>query len=337
MLTHRRRALWAVSALVAFGGVAFSSLAQDKQPVKAAKPAKKSYTIGVIPKSTENPIFNPARVGAEAAAKDLGAKYGVQIKIEWSGPVSENPQKQAEIIERMTATGADGIAVTASDAKLLKTAIDAAVTKGTVVVTFDSDVPDSKRLAYYGTDDYAAGQRTAAELVKTMGDKGTVAILAGNQNAPNLQTRVKGTRDELKKHAGIKVLDTVYHEENPQAAVLKIEQVQAANPQITGWAFVGGWPLNTDKALDKIKDKAKVVSIDAMPAMLGYVKRGEVEVLLGQQVYGWGYESTKILIENLINGTAPKDPIIKAELEPVTKSNVDEYAKKWEMWAPAKK
>ncbi|MGQ0626554.1 MAG: substrate-binding domain-containing protein, partial [Phycisphaerales bacterium] len=298
---------------------------------------KKSYVIGVVPKSTENPIFNPARIGAEAAAKELSTKYGVSIRVDWRGPVAENAQKQAEIIEQLVATGADGVAVTASDAKLLKTAIDSASGKGVAVVTFDSDVPDSKRLAYYGTDDFAAGKRTAAELVKSMGDKGTVAILAGNQNAPNLQTRVKGVREELKQHAGIKVLDTVYHEENPQAAVLKIEQVQAANPQITGWAFVGGWPLNTDKALDKIKGKAKVVSIDAMPAMLGYVKRGEVEVLLGQQVYGWGYESTKILVENLINGTTPKEAIIKADLEAVTKSNVDAYAKKWEEWMPTKK
>ena len=60
-------------------------------------------------------------------------------------------------------------------------------------------------------------------------------------------------------------------------------------------------------------------------------------MLLGQQVYGWGYETTKILIENLINGTTPKEAIIKAELEAVTKDTVDSYTKKWEQWMPSKK
>ena len=52
---------------------------------------------------------------------------------------------------------------------------------------FDSDAPASKRFAYYGTDDKSCGARTMDDLAKVMGETGTVAILAGNQSAPNLQ------------------------------------------------------------------------------------------------------------------------------------------------------
>ena len=43
---------------------------------------KKSYTIGLVAKSQNNPVFQAARVGATDAARDLGRKYGVEIKID---------------------------------------------------------------------------------------------------------------------------------------------------------------------------------------------------------------------------------------------------------------
>ena len=338
MLSMRLKGLAALCAVVGVAGAVFAGLAAD-QPAKPAKAAKKSYLIGLVAKSNSNPVFLAARTGAEDAAKDLGAKMGVTIKIDWRTPVSEDGQKQAEFIEQLVAAGADGIAVSASDAKLLKTAIDSATAKGVAVSTFDSDVPDSKRFAYYGTDDFACGQRVAVELAKAMGNKGVVAILAGNQNAPNLQSRVRGVREEIEKnHKDIKVLDTYYHAETPQDAVAKVEQVMAANPQITGWAMVGGWPLFTENAMDKVKGRAKVVAVDALPAQLNYVKKGEVEMLLGQKVYEWGWESVSLIMGKLTKGESPKDPIIKAELVAVTKANADEYGKNWDKWlgkAPA--
>src|ERR1051325_9589220 len=72
---------------------------------------KKSYTFGLVAKSQSNPVFQAARTGAEQAAKDLGEKNGVSIKIDWRTPNDEDPQKQAEAIERLSLSGADGIAV----------------------------------------------------------------------------------------------------------------------------------------------------------------------------------------------------------------------------------
>ena len=63
---------------------------------------------------------------------------------------------------------------------------------------FDSDAPRSKRMCYYGTDDETCGKLVMEELAKEMGDKGTIAILAGNQSAPNLQKRAsRRCKDEL--------------------------------------------------------------------------------------------------------------------------------------------
>lgn len=300
--------------------------------LSAPERTEKTITIGLIAKSQSNPVFLAARTGANDAAKELGKQYGVDIKIDWQTPNSEDAQKQADYIERLVAAGVDGIAVSCSDAKALTLAINAAVDKGVPVVCFDSDAPESRRFAYYGTDDYACGKQLAGELAKAMGDKGVVAILAGNQTAPNLQKRVAGVKDELKKHANIKIKDTYYHKETGPDAVAKLEEVQRTNPDITGWAMVGGWPLFTDNALDNIAGKAKVVAVDALPQQLKYAQSGEVEVLLAQKVYEWGYESVRLLVDKIVNKKTPSEPVVRAELVRVTKENAAEYGKQWDKW-----
>ena len=47
---------------------------------------------------------------------------------------------------------------------------------------------------------------TVQTLVRIMDDKGTIAILAGNQTAPNLQKRVQGAKTEAAKYPGIKIV-----------------------------------------------------------------------------------------------------------------------------------
>src|SRR3989442_2693352 len=210
---------------------------------------KKSYTIGLVAKSQGNPVFQAARVGAMDAARDLGKKFGVTIKIDWRTPNEEDAQKQAEAIEQLVLAGADGIAVSCSDANKLTDAIDSAVKKGVPIATFDSDAPASKRFVTFGVDDIKCGEQVMNELGKIMGGKGVVAILAGNQNAPNLQKRVQGAKNCAGKYTGLKIRGTYYHKETPQDAAAKVEQVMQANSDVNGWAMIGGWSLFTGKAL----------------------------------------------------------------------------------------
>jgi ribose transport system substrate-binding protein len=302
--------------------------------ITTAAESKKSYTFGLVAKSQSNPVFQAARTGAEQAAKDLGAKNGLTIKIDWRTPNDEDAQKQAEAIEQLVLAGADGIAVSCSDANKLTDAINSAVKNGVPVATFDSDAPDSKRFVTYGVDDVKCGEEVMDGLAKIMDGKGVVAILAGNQNAPNLQKRVQGVKNAAKKYPGIKIRDTYYHKETPQDAAAKVEQVMQANPDITGWAMIGGWPLFTDNALKWQPGTVKCVSVDALPPELAYLRSGHVQLLLAQQCFEWGYRSVEHLLNKVHFKKGP--PTIKdvSPLTPVTKANVDEYAKNWEKWLP---
>lgn len=296
--------------------------------------AQRALTIGLVAKSQGNPVFQAARVGAEDAAKELGAKHNLKIKIDWRTPNEEDAQKQAEAIEQLVLAGAEGISVSCSDANKLTDAINSAVANGVPVATFDSDAPASKRFVTYGVDDIECGKQTMDELAKILGGKGVVAILAGNQNAPNLQKRVQGAREAAKKYPGITIRDVYYHKETPQDAAAKVEQVMQANPDITGWAMIGGWPLFTENALKWQPGTVQCVSVDALPAQLAYIRSGHVPVLLAQQCYQWGYRTVELLVEKIVFKKNP--PAVKeiSPLIPVTKDTVDAFAKNWDKWLP---
>jgi len=295
---------------------------------------KNAYTIGLVAKSQGNPVFQAARVGANDAARELGRKYGVEIKIDWRTPNEEDAQKQAEAIEQLVLAGANGVAVSCSDANKLTDAINSAVKNGVPVATFDSDAPNSKRFVTYAIDDVKCGEQVMDELAKFMGGKGVVAVLAGNQNAPNLQKRVQGVKNAAKKYPGITIRDVFYHKETPQDAAAKVEQVMQANPDITGWAMVGGWPLFTDNALKWQPGTVKCVSLDALPPQLAYLRSGHVQLLLAQQVYEWGYRSVEHLINKIHLKKDPSSVRDVSALVRVTKETADEFAKNWEKWLP---
>ena len=295
---------------------------------------QKSYTLGMIAKSQGNPFFEAAHAGANDAARELGAKHGIAIKIDWRTPNEEDAQKQAEMLEQLALRGADGIIISCSDALKLTDAINKAVRQGIPVATFSGDAPSSKRFVALGIDDFKCGEQTFIELAKLLDGKGIVAAIDGNPNAANLQQRAAGFRSAAKKYPGIQLLDIFYHKETPGDAVAKIEQVMQAHPDITGWGLLGGWPLFTDNALRWSPGAIKCVSVDALPQELRYVRSGHVQLLLSQDVYGYGYHVVEHLINKIHFKKDPQRVIDDTPLTAVTKDNVEEFAKNWEKWLP---
>jgi ribose transport system substrate-binding protein len=305
------------------------------QGAPAQKPAASTAAglkIAMIAKSSTNPVFLSARTGAEAAARELSQKNGVPIEIAWMTPPAEDGQVQAQRIAQAVNEGASAILISCSDAGKVTGAINDAVARGVPVMTFDSDAPQSSRFAFYGVDDVKTGEAVMRELAPLMHEKGSIAILAGNQNAPNLRNRVEGVKQEAAKHPGIKIVNTFYHIETPQDAAAEVVRAQNANPQIQGWAMIGGWPLFTPTLLTDLDPaKVKIVAVDALPVELVYVEKGLAPVLLAQPTYMWGYVSVQRIFDKVhLKKDVPQ--IIPMEVVRVTKENLGSWARQLKTW-----
>jgi ribose transport system substrate-binding protein len=319
-------------ALLAFLGTVATSV--TAQAPALAQP--RTVKIALIAKSEANFLFLAARRGAQDKAAALSRQHGATIQVSWLTPAREDVAEQAERIRQAVRGRADAILLAASDGAALVDAVNTAVEQGVEVMTFDSDVPSSKRFAFYGADDADLGEKVARDLLTLLGGKGEVAILAGNPAANNLKARSDAARRALARSPEVTVLGVVNHPETPQEAAAEMLKFDAAHPRLAGWALVGGWPLfrssQSPALMSEIQKRGlKIVAVDALPEQLIYVERGLVPVLWAQPVYDWGAVGVSTIVDKvLLKKTVPSS--VHMELIRVTNDTLRPYAQRLHSW-----
>jgi ribose transport system substrate-binding protein len=278
--------------------------------------------FAVMPKTLDLPVFNYAKTGAEREA----AKRG-NIEIIWRAPESADQIRQKEILESFITQKVDGIAISCLNGDFLTDTINRAVDAGIPVVTWDADAPKSKRMAFYGVDDKAAGRIMGEQTVKLLGGKGTVAIIT-SIGAVNLAQRLEGVREVLAQNPEIKIVEVYDIKEDAVRSAEIIASGTNRYPDLGAWISVGGWPVFTRNALNPVPATTKVISFDTIPPAPDLLKAGKVQVLLGQKYFGWGSESVRLLAD-IKAGKMPPSPIIDSGVDVVTATNVDDYIVGW--------
>ena len=309
--------------ILAFGALAAVTVAMACNRAAdtggAAGGGQQTLRFAVIPKALDIPVFNYARIGAERTAKELG-----NVQIEWRAPETADQLRQKEILESFITQRVDGIAISTLNGDFLTDTINRAVDAGIPVVTWDSDAPKSKRIAFYGVDDFRSGQIMGEQAIKLLNGKGKIALIT-SVGATNLQRRLEGAREALKAAPGIEIVETFDIKEDVVRASEIIATGTRRYPDLGAWLSVGGWPVFTRNALSSVDpSRTKVISFDTVESAISLLKEGKVQVLLGQKYFGWGSEPVKIL-HGLKNGRQPAQAVIDSGVDVVTRDNVDAY------------
>lgn len=279
--------------------------------------------FAVIPKALDIPVFNYAKIGAERTAAEMG-----NVEILWRGPERADELRQKEIVESFITQRVDGIAISVLNADFLTSTIDRAVDAGIPVVTWDSDAPNSKRIAFYGVDDFKSGQIMGEQAARLLGGKGTIAIIT-SLGAANLRRRLDGVQDALAKAPDLKIVETYDIQEDPVRCAEIIATGTNRHPDLGAWISTGGWPVFTRNALAAVDpSRTKVISFDTIPPAPEILKSGKAHVLLGQKYFGWGSEPVRILAD-AVAGKRPSTAIIDSGVDLVTPDNVDAYLEQW--------
>jgi len=278
-----------------------------------------------IPKALHIPVFEYARIGALRAAAEIGG-----IEILWRAPETTDELRQKEIFESFVAQRVDGIAISCLNGDLLTDSIDRAIAAGIPVVTWDSDAPGSRRLAFYGVNDFEAGKVLGQGLVDLLDGRGRVAVLT-TLGADNLQKRLDGARQAIDASA-IEVVEVFDVRDDAVRAAEVIASATQRHPDLDGWLSVGGWPVFVRNALDPVDPaRTRVVAFDTIPPALDLLREGRVELLVGQKYFGWGSETVRIL-KRIVDGEALDGVHHYSGVDVVTRDNVDAYEAQWKRW-----
>jgi len=272
-----------------------------------------------------SPFWVIARKGTEKAVSDIP-----NIEVEFRIPSDGTAAEQQRVVDDLLAKGIQGIAISPVDPKNQTEMLNRAATQ-TIVVTQDSDAPNSNRVCYIGTDNVAAG-RQAGELVKqALPNGGKIMVFVGVLDAANAQQRYQGLKEAL-AGSNVQIVDVRTDATDRVRAKSNASDTLVNNPDIAG--MVGLWSYNGPAILSAVKeankvDKVKIIAFDEEDETLSGVKNGEIYATVVQQPFEFGYRSME-LMSKILAGDKSGIPASKQIFVPtiaVKKDNVVEFTK----------
>jgi rhamnose transport system substrate-binding protein len=209
-----------------------TSGAGSSSPAAASGSLKTGLKVFVIPKNLGNPYFTVADSagsgGALAALATLG-ETGAETSGTAATPASQIPAIQAAITK-----GANALIISATDPTALCPTLNAAMSRGITVITYDSDAPTCRDLFINQASTAAIGTSEVDLLAKEIHDKGQIAIVSAAASATNQNAWIGYMKQELAKYPQMKLVSTVYGNDDPTTATQVTEGLLEHYPNLAG-------------------------------------------------------------------------------------------------------
>ena len=299
----------------------------------------KPVQIGLVTWNND-PFWDPVIHGGEDAAKE----WSVNLTAIRSTPEIETQSKH---VQELLAKHVDGIAISPSNPEAQASLLNEAADK-TVLITFDSDAPKSKRRLFVGTDDYSAGGWAGEEVRDVLPEGGSVIISVGSLDTVNGRDRRQGLIDTLLdrpfdrarpadpidaqlKGAKYSIAATILDGADVVKGKTLIADALSAHPDVK--CVVGLWSYSAGVALKGIEQsgkagKIKVIAFDESPETQAGIEAGTVQASIVQNQYRIGYEAVRILasaVRGLEQGGPLGPRLIYMPVDVLRKDNLEDF------------
>lgn len=276
-------------------------------------------TIAVFTKNQTNPYFQTVRVGADQAAKKLGAKT-----VHYIPTKPDSIPEQMSQVEDVVVKKPDAIVFIPVDYKAMMPGVTKINNAGIPVVNITDRVSGGKTVAFIGADDYNLGLETARHLIKAMGGKGNVVILEGVRGSLTNIDRVRGFNDAIKEAKDVKLLTSQPANYQHLQALQVMENLLQAHAKIDGiLAANDAMAMGAIEALDAANRKALVVGINGTKEAIDAIKAGKLLATGDYNGFAQGCIGTMVAIRSLRNEPIVTELVLKPTV--VDKTNYQPY------------
>ena len=290
------------------------------------KPPKAVKTVAFITNTTSD-FWKIARKGCEKADAEL-PDVKVAFKTTNTGTTDEQNRHIRDALNR---DEADAIAISPIDSAGQKKVINDAA-KRALVITHDSDAPDSDRALYLGADNRVAGRQAGELIRRALPQGGKIMVFAGKREVENARERFEGLKEAL-RGSNVEIIDLLTDDANPTRARENAYQTLKKYPDIAG--MVGLWSYNGPSIVQALRPenklgKIKIVCFDDERQTLEGIKEGAIFGTVAQQPFEYGFQAVQTAAR-ILKGDRSVIPESKSIFIPtvvIQRDNVDDYIKK---------
>jgi rhamnose transport system substrate-binding protein len=240
---------------------------------------KQGLKIAFLPKQVNNPYFDTSdNKGGKVAVEEFKGSYSQ------TGPSEASPSAQVSYINTLSQQQTDVIVVSANDKDAICGALNEARQGGAKVVTYDSDTNPTCRDLFINQ---ATADGIAKSQIKLISDAvgpngGEIAILSATANATNQNAWIEMMKTELAKpeYAKLKLVDTVYGDDQDQKSFQEAQGLLAKHPNLKGIispTTVGVAAAARYLSGSTYKGKVQLTGLGTPNQMRAYVKDGTVK------------------------------------------------------------
>jgi rhamnose transport system substrate-binding protein len=288
----------------------------------AADPLKIVY----IGKNTGNPYFDSITGGYEDACKKLGCDF------KFVAPATAEATSQIPLIEAQIQRGVNVIGIAPNSPDALNKVLDEARAKGILVLTVNGDITgnESHRDATILPTNFDKVGGDQVEMVGSLiGYEGEIAILSATTEAPDQNKWIVGMKEALAKdpkYAKMKLVATVYGDDQPEKSTTEMEALLANFPNLKG--VIAPTTVGIAAAAQVVQsrhlaDKVHVTGLGLPSEMRPFIKDGTVKAFQLWSPYNEGWLAVYFAkgvaegaIKNTVGGTFDVPNLGKITINP---------------------
>ncbi|MGD0576207.1 MAG: substrate-binding domain-containing protein [Anaerolineales bacterium] len=276
-------------------------------------------------------FFNAHKYGWKWAGQTLG------VKATYVGPATTDAPGQVAAFDQAIAMKPAGICVFAWDPSVGPD-IDKAEAAGIPVVTILGDLPNTKRIAYVGSDEHLLGYVGGTHLAQAINGQGKVAILT-LPGTEMFDEREAGFRDAFKNYPGIQVVQRGDTKADTATAISVAKDILTRYPDLA--AFVGTDSTAGIGAATAVKEaglsgKVKTVAMDRNSDVLQAIKNGDLTGTVAQDdaamafwamlvLYEYNHHQAPLTVDNAKAGVQTGPSIVYTSANYIDQSNLQYF------------
>ena len=258
--------------------------------------AAEDMEVTVITKPLNSGYWEPVRVGANRAMGELELTGQVEAPVVGEDDDSQKAAGlQVELFKQRREDGYNGIAIAPLDDTLTEE-IDSAVDQDVVTVTLDSDLPDSARQLYVGTNNRQAGYTSGQTLAGLIPESsGTVYCLGtADPGWVDGYERTAGAAEALEEAGFTPVMHTIGWGPSTieEDFTILTEALENADPPVVGMVGMFSNAYRAAEVAEQFGLEAgdiKIVAFDFEPDTVKYMENGYIQATHAQRQYYMGY------------------------------------------------